>query len=84
MFEYHMLYVLYPFVTYLLTLPRNSNDQVKEGEMGRACRMRENGSAYTVLVGNSEGKRPLGRRKCGWEDNMHIKMDSSWLRIETI
>jgi hypothetical protein len=24
MFEYHMVYVLYPFVTYLLTLPRKS------------------------------------------------------------
>jgi hypothetical protein len=24
-FEYHIFYVLYPFVTYLLTLPRNCN-----------------------------------------------------------
>jgi hypothetical protein len=31
MFEYHMFYVLYPFVTYLLTLPRTTdpfNEQV--------------------------------------------------------
>jgi hypothetical protein len=27
-FEYHMFYVLYPFVTYLLTLPRMSQQQV--------------------------------------------------------
>jgi hypothetical protein len=26
-----------------------------------------------VLVGKCEGKRPLGRPRCGWEDN--IKMD---------
>ena len=28
---------------------------------------------YTVLVGKPEGKRPLGRPRRGWEDN--IKMD---------
>ena len=28
---------------------------------------------YRVLVGKSEGKRPLGRPKCRWEDN--IKLD---------
>jgi hypothetical protein len=29
--------------------------------------------AYRVLVGRPEGKRPLGRPRCRWEDN--IKMD---------
>jgi hypothetical protein len=28
---------------------------------------------YRVLVGKCEGKRPLGRPRCRWEDN--IKMD---------
>jgi len=28
---------------------------------------------HRVLVGKSEGKRPLGRTKRGWDDN--IKMD---------
>jgi hypothetical protein len=28
---------------------------------------------YGVLVGKPEGKRPLGRPRCRWEDN--IKMD---------
>jgi hypothetical protein len=28
---------------------------------------------YRVLVGTPEGKRPLGRNRCRWEDN--IKMD---------
>ena len=31
------------------------------------------GGAYRVLVGKSEGWRPLGRPKSRWEDN--IKMD---------
>jgi hypothetical protein len=29
--------------------------------------------AYRVLVGNTEGKRPLGIPSCRWEDS--IKMD---------
>jgi hypothetical protein len=29
--------------------------------------------AYDILVGRPEGKRPLGRPRPGWEDN--IKMD---------
>ena len=28
---------------------------------------------YRVLVGKSEGKKPFGRLRCRWEDN--IKMD---------
>jgi hypothetical protein len=35
--------------------------------------MKENRGVYRVLVGKPEGKRPLGRPKRRWEDN--IKMD---------
>ena len=35
--------------------------------------MGERRGAYRVLVGNHEGKRPLGRPRSRWEDN--IKMD---------
>jgi hypothetical protein len=35
--------------------------------------MGESRSAYRVLVGKPEGRRPLGRPKHRWEDN--IKMD---------
>jgi hypothetical protein len=35
--------------------------------------MGEKGNAYRILVGKSEGKRPLGRPRRKWEDN--IKMD---------
>ncbi|KAJ4430680.1 hypothetical protein ANN_19271 [Periplaneta americana] len=37
------------------------------------ARMGESRNAYRVLVGRPEGKRPLGRPRRGWEDN--IKMD---------
>jgi len=35
--------------------------------------MGERRGVYRVLVGKPEGKRPLGRPRCRWEDN--IKMD---------
>jgi hypothetical protein len=40
---------------------------------GHVARMGEKRAVYRVLVGKSEGKRPLGRRMRRWEDN--IKMD---------
>ncbi|KAJ4441221.1 hypothetical protein ANN_11072 [Periplaneta americana] len=40
---------------------------------GHVARMGESRNAYRVLVGKSEGKRPLGRQRCRCEDN--IKMD---------
>jgi len=60
--------------------------------MGGACGAYGGGErVYRVLVGKPEGKRPLGRPKRRWEDN--IKMDLqevgvmgtgwSWLRIGT-
>jgi len=42
--------------------------------MSRACSTREESRGlYRVLVGKPEGKRPLGRLRRRWEDN--IKMD---------
>jgi hypothetical protein len=40
---------------------------------GHVARMAEKRNACGVLVGTPEGKRPLGRPRRGWEDN--IKMD---------
>ena len=40
---------------------------------GHVARMGEWRGVYRVLVGEPEGKRPLGRPRRGWEDN--IKMD---------
>ena len=41
--------------------------------MGGACSAYEEEGIYRVLVGKSEGKRPLGRPRRRWEVN--IKMD---------
>ena len=40
---------------------------------GHAALMGARRDAYRVLVGRPEGKRPLGRLRRGWQDN--IKMD---------
>ena len=40
---------------------------------GHVARMGERIGVYRVLVGKTEGKRPLGRPRRRWEDN--IKMD---------
>jgi hypothetical protein len=54
---------------------------------GHVARMREGRCVCTVLLGRPEGKRPLGRQRRRWEDN--IKMDvreiwingSNWIRL---
>jgi hypothetical protein len=40
---------------------------------GHVARMGDNRGVYRALVGKPEGKRPLGRPRRRWEDN--IKMD---------
>jgi hypothetical protein len=49
---------------------------IKSGRVrwaGYVARMGEKRTAYRILVGKPEGKRPLGRPRRRWEDN--IKMD---------
>ena len=43
-----------------------------KNEMGGACGA-NGGGVHRILVGKPEGKRPLGRPRRRWEDN--IKMD---------
>jgi hypothetical protein len=51
--------------------------------------MEESRSVHRVLVGKPEGKRPLGRRRRRWKDNIGMDlqevgcwdMDWIWLRI---
>jgi hypothetical protein len=40
---------------------------------GHVARMGEERGVHRVFVGKPEGKRPLGRPRCRWEDN--IKLD---------
>ena len=49
---------------------------IKSGRMrwaGNVARMEEGRGVHKVLVRKPERKRPLGRPRCRWEDN--IKMD---------
>jgi hypothetical protein len=61
------------FTTELLT-QYCAGDKFAKNEMGGACSaVGEDRGVYRVLVGKPEGKRPLGRLRRKWEDN--IKMD---------
>jgi hypothetical protein len=46
--------------------------------VGHVLRKGERRCSYTLLVGKSEGKRPLGRHRRRWVDN--IKMDHTDVR----
>jgi hypothetical protein len=49
--------------------------------------MVENRSAYRVLVGKPERKRPLGRRRRRWEDNIKMQLQEvgcggiDWIKL---
>jgi hypothetical protein len=46
---------------------------IKSGRMRWAvARMGEKRNAYRILVGNPEGKSPLGRPRCRWVDSIKI------------
>jgi len=56
------------------------------------ARIGERRGAYRVVVGKPEGKRPLGRQKRRWEDNIEMDLQEVgqgvwtaliWLRIGT-
>ena len=47
--------------------------EIEKNEMGGACGAYGGGVVHRVLVGKPEGRRPLGKPRRRWEDN--IKMD---------
>jgi len=49
---------------------------------GHVARMRERRGVYRVLVGNPEGKRPIGRPRRRWVDN--IKVDLQEVECEVM
>ena len=54
--------------------------------MGGACSAYgEGGGVYRVLVGKPEGKRPLGRPRRRWEDNIKIEFQGvGWGDVDWI
>jgi hypothetical protein len=54
-----------------------------------ACRG-EGSGVYRVLVGRPEGKRPLGRPTCRWEDNIWLDLKEiginrvNWIQLARV
>jgi hypothetical protein len=52
---------------------------------GHVARMGEKGNAYRLLVGKPEGKRPLGRPKRWWVDNIRMNLgEVGWGNVDWI
>jgi len=56
--------------------------------MGGTCGThRGGGDVYRVLLGKSEGKRPLGRPRLRWKDNVKLDLremgtdGANWIRL---
>ena len=55
--------------------------------VGHVARIGEKRGVYTILMGKPEGKRPLGRPRRRWEDNikMHLQEvgwgDMDWIDL---
>ena len=45
--------------------------------MGHVARMGETRGVNMILMGNPEGKRPLGRLNVRWEDNIKIDLQEA-------
>jgi hypothetical protein len=44
--------------------------------------MEEMSGAYNILVGRPEGRRPLGRPRRRWEDNIKMDLgDVDWINL---
>jgi hypothetical protein len=53
--------------------------------MGRACSINGEKTAYRILVGKPEGKKPLGRERHRWVDNIKIDLtEIGWDSLDWI
>jgi hypothetical protein len=46
---------------------------------GHVARMGEVRGAYNILVGRPEGRRPIGRPRRRWEDNIEMDLAEIWI-----
>jgi hypothetical protein len=49
---------------------------------GHVARIAETRNAYIISVGKSEGKRPLGKPRHTWEDNIRLDLGEIWWKVE--
>jgi len=51
--------------------------------MGGAYNTNDSRNACSILVRKPEGKIPLGRRRCRWEDNIKMYLrEIGWERVD--
>jgi hypothetical protein len=64
----------------------NINRHIKSRRMrwaGHVARMREERNMYRVLMGKSEGKRPVGRPRRRWEDGIRMDLrETGWGSVD--
>ena len=59
----------------MVLLAKYSSNQIEKNEMGLACSTYgERQGVYRVLVGKPEGKKPLGRLRRIWKDNINMDL----------
>jgi hypothetical protein len=65
--------IMLNFIVYILHLIL-AGDYIKEEGVSRTCGSHGRGEkgVYTVLVWRPEGRKPLGRQRRRWEDNIKI------------
>jgi hypothetical protein len=75
-------------MAFLAVCIRIPNKSILESQRaGQVAHMGEVKGAYNILVGKPEGRRPLGRHRRGWEDNIKMDLreigfgDVDWIRL---
>ena len=51
---------------------------------GHVARMEEGRSAFKIFTGKPTGKRPLGRPRRRWEDNIRMDLEEIGIKIGII
>jgi hypothetical protein len=52
---------------------------------GHVARIGEKRNAYRLMEGTPEGKRPLGRPRCRWVDNIRMDLlELGWGDVDSI
>jgi hypothetical protein len=52
---------------------------------GHVARMGDERGAYRIFMGRSEAKRPLGRHRRGWDDNIKLYLQEvGWENMDWI
>jgi hypothetical protein len=73
---------------HILYSSQNILRQIKSRRMrwaGHVARMGEERNVYRVLMGKSEGKRPLGRQRRRWKDGIRMDLrETGWRSVDWI